>query len=113
MSNVAYSCFNKMLAAAFLLGFLFAGVNSQGVVSYGINSDGTSSFSGKVPIGGTDNNKFSAFGSLSQPSGDITKGLSMDNMWVFSQSIEIHSTPEKNILFLYFLFPRLQLSLKT
>lgn len=68
------------MLALVILGFLFAGVNSQGAVSVGLNSDGTSSFSGRVPIGDTDSNKLSAFASISQPSGDLTKGFALDNM---------------------------------
>lgn len=67
-----------MFAAALVLGFLFVGVNSQGAVSVGVNSDGSSSLSGRVPIAANDKVQLSAFGSIAQPTGDITKGLSLD-----------------------------------
>lgn len=67
-----------MFALTVILGFLFVGVNSQGSVNMAMNMDGTSSYSGNVPLVVNDKGQLSATAKVNLPSGDVSKGLSWD-----------------------------------
>ncbi|KAL0860449.1 hypothetical protein ABMA27_009838 [Loxostege sticticalis] len=67
-----------MFALTVILGFLFVGANSQGSVNMAMNMDGTSSYSGNVPLVVNDKGRLSATAKVNLPSGDVSKGLSWD-----------------------------------